>query len=82
MKIPLPKTNARGDKLLWKHSKSGEFEVKTAYRLLLKDFLASSTDCHRVNLVESKICSLIWKIKLPQKICPFIWKLLHDCLRF
>ena len=23
MKIPLPKINARGDKLLWKHSKSG-----------------------------------------------------------
>ena len=55
MKIPLPKTNAGGDKLLWKHSKSGDFEVKTAYRLLLKDCLASSTNCHRVNLVESKI---------------------------
>ena len=80
MKIPLPKTNAGGDKLLWKHSKSGDFEVKIAYRLLLKDCLASSTDCHRVNLVESKIWALIWKIKLPQKICTFIWKLLHDCL--
>ena len=80
MKIPLPKTNAGGDKLLWKHSKSGDFEVKIAYRLLLKDCLASSTDCHRVNLVESKIWALIWKIKLPQKIWTFIWILLHDCL--
>ena len=67
-------------KLLWKHSNSGDFEVKTAYRLLLKDCLASLNDCHRVNLVESKIWALIWKIKLPQKICTFIWKLLHDCL--
>ena len=65
---------------MWKHSKSGDFEVKTAYRLLLKDCLASSTDCHRVNLVESKIWALIWKVKLPQKICTFIWKLWHDCL--
>ena len=55
MKIPLPKTSAEGDKLLWKNSKSGDFEVKTVYRLLLKDCLASSTDCYRVNLVESKI---------------------------
>ena len=80
MKIPLPKTNVGGDKLLWKHSKSGDFEVKTAYRLLLKDCLASSIDSHRVNLVESKIWALIWKIKLPQKIWTFIWILLHDCL--
>ena len=80
MKILLPKTSAGGDKLLWKHSKSGDFEVKTVYRLLLKDCLASSTDCYRVNLVESKIWALIWKIKLPQKICTFVWKLLHDCL--
>ena len=30
MKIPPPKTNAGGDKLLWKHLKSGDFKVKTA----------------------------------------------------
>ena len=81
MKIPLPKINAGGDKLLWKHSKSGDFEVKTAYRLLLKNCLASSNDCHRVNLVDSKIWALIWKIKLPQKICTFIWKLLCSFLK-
>ena len=56
------------------------FTSSPAYRLLLKDCLASSTDCHRVNLVESKIWALIWKMKLPQKICNFVWKLLHDCL--
>ena len=37
LQLPLPKTNTRGDKLLWKHSKSGDFKVKTAYRLLIKD---------------------------------------------
>ena len=38
LSIPLPKTRTVEDKLLWKHSSSGEFVVKkNAYNLLLKD---------------------------------------------
>ena len=76
----MPKTNTKGDKLLWKHFKSEDFGVKTVYRLLIKDYLASSAVCHRVNHVESKVWRLIWRIKTPHKICTFVWKLLHDSL--
>ena len=55
LQIPLPKTNFVYDKLLWKHSNSGEFEVKTTYRILLEDYLAPSNEQHRLPHVENKI---------------------------
>ena len=80
LQIPLPKTNSVCDKLLWKHSNSGEFEVKIAYRILLEDYLAPSSEQHKLPHVENKIWKLIWKLKTPQKICNFVWKLMHDSL--
>ena len=39
--LPISKTGCFNDKLLWKHSSSGDFQVHKAYSLLLKDFQAS-----------------------------------------
>jgi len=80
LKIPLPKTNSICDKLLRKHSNNGDFEVKTAYRILIKDYLSTSAEHHREIQDEIRVWKLIWKIKTPQKICNFVWQLMHNSL--
>jgi len=37
LSIPLLKTGAVVDKIIWKHSSSREFVVKNAFKMLLKD---------------------------------------------
>ncbi|XP_075654673.1 uncharacterized protein LOC142624807 [Castanea sativa] len=63
---------------VFKISNSGDFEVKTAYRILLEDHLAPSAEHHRQSHAENRIWKLTWKIKTPQNICNFVWKLMHD----
>lgn len=72
----LPKTNSVQDKILWKHSINGDYQVRTAYELLNKGIgiLAWQTQ------LNPKIWSKIWKVKVPLKINHFIWKLLHNSL--
>jgi len=43
LRIPISKTGVVSDKLLWKHSSSGECSVKNAYNLL-KDYNQNSPD--------------------------------------
>ena len=80
LQIPLSKTNSICDKLLWKHSNNGDFEVKTAYRILLEDNLSNFAEHPRQPYTENRVWKLIWKIKTPQKICNFVWKLMHGSL--
>ena len=80
LQIPLPRISSTGDKLLWKHSNSGEFEVKTTYRILLKDYLTLSNEHHSQSHADNRVWKLIWKIKTPQKFCIFVWKLLQKGL--
>ena len=80
LQIPLPRISSAGDKLLWKYSNSGEFEVKTAYRILLEDYLTLSNEHHSQSNADNRVWKLIWKIKTPQKICIFVWKLLLEGL--
>lgn len=72
LQLPLPKTDAGMDKLVWKHSTTGEYKVKKAYDLL-------SGTPHR-SAVPKAVWSTIWKLKLPMKIFTFNWKLLHNGL--
>uniref|UniRef100_A0A7N2L3Y7 Reverse transcriptase zinc-binding domain-containing protein n=1 Tax=Quercus lobata TaxID=97700 RepID=A0A7N2L3Y7_QUELO len=37
LSIPISKTGAVSDKILWKHSTTGQHDVRTAYKILLKD---------------------------------------------
>ena len=63
LQIPLPRISSAGDKLLWKYSNSGEFEVKTAYRILLEDYLTLSNEHHSQSNADNRVWKLIWKIK-------------------
>lgn len=37
LQIPIPKTQGNDDKLIWKHSTSGEYKVKKAYNLIYQN---------------------------------------------
>ena len=74
--IPISKTNFVQDKLFWRFSKNGEYQVKKAYKLLTRD------DASHPRYFYAKMgwWRTFWKIKVPLKISTFIWKLLHNCL--
>ena len=65
MHIPIPKSSGLEDKLLWKHSTSGEYRVNKAYSLIQQDGL-SAMGHHRD--LRHWVWKLLWKIDLPYKI--------------
>lgn len=72
MQIPISRATGLEDKLLWKHSTSGDYRVNKAYSLIQQDGL-SAMGHHRV-------WKLLWKIDIPYRIVSFIWKILHGSL--
>ena len=78
--LPISRIPNMEDNILWKHSNSGDYKVKKAYQLLLKDQYPSATQNHRCFGVANEVWERIWKVKLPLKILNFIWKLLHGSL--
>lgn len=80
LKTPISKVSVGQDKLLWKHSKSGKYQVKKAYNLLLVDHNSLSLAHTNTLSIPTMDWMLIWKVKVPQKVCLFIWKLLQDCI--
>lgn len=77
MHIPIPKSSRLEDKLLWKHSTSGEYRVNKAYSLIQQDGL-SAMGHHRD--LPHWVWKLLWKIDLSHKIFSFIWKILRRSL--
>ena len=80
LSIPISKTGGVSDKLLWKYSRSGEYKVKNAYNLLLKDSTQTSHHYHRPTQFPPEVWNLIWKVNVPHKVGLFVWKLMHDSL--
>ena len=78
--MPISKTGCFNDKLLWKNSSSGDFQVHKAYSLLLEDFQASCSNSRPSVSIPKAVWRLIWRVKLPMKIGTYVWKMLHDCL--
>ncbi|KAL0004941.1 hypothetical protein SO802_012502 [Lithocarpus litseifolius] len=78
--LPISKTGCFNDKLLWKHSSFGDFQVHKAYSLLLKDFQVSYPNSGPRVSIPQEVWRLIWRVKLTLKIDTFVWKLLHDSL--
>lgn len=71
---------ARPDGFLWKHNRSGNFSVKSAYALaqelkIRKDFPEVLMQ-PSFNSVKEKV----WKVSTAPKIRTFIWKALSDAL--
>ena len=68
LRIPISKTRVILDKLLWKHSSSKEYSVKTAYKLLLKEHIQASHTQLKPCQNPPKVWNLIWKVNVPHKV--------------
>ncbi|KAL0010846.1 hypothetical protein SO802_005954 [Lithocarpus litseifolius] len=68
------------DSVYWKHSKDGNFTVKSAYKvaksLLKKEDWAGSSSGGGV----SRVWAAIWKLRIPNKMKVFGWRACHDIL--
>ncbi|KAL0006567.1 hypothetical protein SO802_008069 [Lithocarpus litseifolius] len=67
------------DSIYWKHSKDGNFTVKSAYKvatsLLKKEDWAESSGGG-----VSRVWAAIWKLRIPNKMKVFGWRVCHDIL--
>jgi len=61
--LPIPKSNGNIDKILWKHSSSGDYYVKTTYSLIHKSRTTSQHLNHRTSVIPTNTWHLIWKVK-------------------
>ena len=69
--LPIPKTNGNIDKILWNHSFSSDYHVKTTYSLIHKSHTTSQHLNHKTSIIPANTWYLIWKVKLPMKILTF-----------
>ena len=74
--FPISKTNSVQDKLVWKHSSDGVYNVKKAYEILNLEQLQPTNH----NPFNQVVWTILWKVKTPLKINSFVWKLLLDSI--
>ena len=76
LRIPISKTDSMHEKLLWKFSREGNYQVKRSYELCAEDISRQSKPWQ----AQNGWWRSFWKIKVPLKISIFIWKPLHNGL--
>ncbi|XP_042939615.1 uncharacterized protein LOC122274667 [Carya illinoinensis] len=67
------------DRWMWTEKRSGEFSVRSAYKLLQKGIYDAEGQSSNSSSLNS-LWRAIWKMKLPLKIRIFAWKLCKNCL--
>ena len=80
LSIPISKTEAVSDKILWKHSTTSQFDVRTAYKILHKDEASKFLVHDSSHQIQTEVWQTIWKVRTPHKVNLFVWKLMQDCL--
>ena len=69
------------DIVAWAPERSGNFTVRSAYRLALEDRLRpSSVAASRALDGRRAVWSFIWRCPAPPKVRTFVWRLVTDCL--
>ena len=80
LSIPLSKTGAVSDKILWKHLAIDQYDVRTAYKILHKDEASKFPFQDSPHHIQTEVWQLIWKVRTSHKVNLFVWKLMQDCL--
>lgn len=73
LNIPLMSSRCE-DKWFWAFESSGNFSVKSLYRVLQTSALNLAPDS------QVKIWKAIWKLRVPPKVRAFIWRAASGCL--
>lgn len=80
MKTPSTKTKGNPNKLMWKHSMSGNYKVNQAYSLIHQLQTLLNNGEQRITMASDSTWKFIWNVQLPMRILNFIWKIMHDSL--
>lgn len=67
------------DRLIWRYTKNGQFNVKSAYHVdmsIRRREKGEASCC----LVDSESWKAIWSMNNPGGVKTFIWKAINDCL--
>ena len=78
LNTPFTKTEGNPDKLVWRHSSSGDYRVNQACSLFQKDQHGAVNEGLNNRGTSEGVWKLIWNLKLPFRILTFIWNILHD----
>lgn len=79
LQTPLRWTDGN-DVLIWPHSKSGEYTVKSGYHIIRG---MEQTDANTASTsfdIDKRTWKIIWHLNVPQKIKVFLWKAMHGIL--
>ncbi|KAF7831278.1 ribonuclease H [Senna tora] len=74
-KIPLSITSVQ-DRLCWKLSRDGTYNVKDSYQFLLLQG-NNSDNGHGIHSDNFKMWKVLWRLKLPLRVIVFLWRLLY-----
>lgn len=68
------------DNLIWPHSTSGDFSIKTGYHAARAEAQLESTTPNSSHRIPEEVWKVIWENRVPQKIKLFFWKACNNAL--
>lgn len=66
--------------MIWPHTKTGEYTVKSGYRIIRKMDQSSTIPVSTATGIDRRIWRIIWQLSIPKKIKIFLWKAIHNIL--
>ncbi|KAA3468919.1 Zinc finger CCCH domain-containing protein 7 [Gossypium australe] len=79
--LSIPIAGGRSEDLrVWKYEGSGEYTVKSGYRVLSTEHLQNTTVTISDGVIESKFYNSLWALHIPAKIKIYIWRLSNNFL--
>ncbi|MBA0635604.1 hypothetical protein Godav_021843, partial [Gossypium davidsonii] len=66
------------DRVVWKHEGSGEYTVKSGYRVLIAAHLQSTAYMPAIHEVYIDFYKDLWSLSIPDKIKIHIWRLVNN----
>ncbi|KAH1122871.1 hypothetical protein J1N35_006031 [Gossypium stocksii] len=68
------------DMTVWKHDASGEFSVKSGYRVLITEFYHNTPHSHSINENYRDFYKGLWSLQIPSKVKIHVWRLIRNLI--
>ncbi|XP_016706908.2 uncharacterized protein [Gossypium hirsutum] len=75
--IPISESRPE-DMLVWKYEGSGEYTVRSGYRVLITDYLQSNLHMSSTNEEYKSFYMDLWALHIPEKIKIHVWRLFNN----
>lgn len=77
LSIPISESKP-GDIRVWKYEGSGEYTVKSGYRVLIKELLQNRSNLSSNNEEYKRFYMDLWSLNIPEKIKIHVWRLFNN----